>query len=132
MRGRYLLDTNAAIALLKGDPALEKILEHETSISISVVAVGELYYGAQKSHRVAENLESVEKLADHCQVLSCDLEVARWFGRIKNRLRAKGRPIPINDLWIVATAFSHELTLLTDDRHFTEVGGVRLKSWRVV
>jgi tRNA(fMet)-specific endonuclease VapC len=40
---------------------------------------------------------------------------------LKQALAAKGKPIPENDLWIAATAKSHDLPLYCKDAHFDEL-----------
>ena len=44
--------------------------------------------------------------------------VARRFGRLFAELRRAGTPIPINDVWIAATAFDCGGHLLTFDNDF--------------
>jgi tRNA(fMet)-specific endonuclease VapC len=44
-------------------------------------------------------------------------------------LRAKGRPIPENDIWIAAVAKQYDLALFTRDAHFAEVESLRTESW---
>lgn len=56
-------------------------------------------------------------------------ETALQYGRIKQRLRRRGRPIPENDLWIAATAIQHQLVLASRDDHFTEVEGLTGERW---
>jgi tRNA(fMet)-specific endonuclease VapC len=46
---------------------------------------------------------------------------SRIYGTLKARFRARGRPIPDNDIWIAATAIRHNLTLITRDVHFADV-----------
>jgi tRNA(fMet)-specific endonuclease VapC len=48
----------------------------------------------------------IEDFAAIITALSCDTNTARHYGQIKNMLRAKGRPVPENDLWIAAVARS--------------------------
>jgi tRNA(fMet)-specific endonuclease VapC len=62
-------------------------------------------------------------------VLPCDLEIARHYGVIEKALRAKGRPIPANDVWIAALAQQHELIVVTCDAHFGEVEALPVLSW---
>lgn len=40
---------------------------------------------------------------------------------LRDCLRRQGTPVPINDIWIAATAAQHGLRLLTLDRHFRQV-----------
>lgn len=80
---------------------------------------GELFFGAAKSGRASENTERIEEFPSGRAIIGCDLTVAREYGRVKWRLKAKGRPIPENDIWIAATALSHG----PDTRH------ARLSFW---
>ena len=65
------------------------------------LAIGELYYGAEKSTRPEENVGRIEQFASVITVLGCDTQTARSYGQVKNQLRVKGRPIPENDLWMI-------------------------------
>jgi tRNA(fMet)-specific endonuclease VapC len=91
--------------------------------------LGELYYGARKSARTAENVERVAAFAAAAAVLSCDAATAALCGELKAQLRAQGTPIPENDLWIAALARQHELTLVSRDAHFGAVRGLAVVSW---
>jgi tRNA(fMet)-specific endonuclease VapC len=112
------------IALLEGDQGAVSKIEPAAEVFVPVVAVGELLFGAAKSGCAAENAAKVERFAAGRSILPRDLNVARVYGRVKQRLREKGRPIPENDLWIAATAVSHELVLVTRDQHFSGVDGL--------
>jgi tRNA(fMet)-specific endonuclease VapC len=56
-------------------------------------------------------------------------ETADQYGQIRLRLKAKGRPIPENDIWIAATALRYGLALVTRDDHFQEVDNLNLVRW---
>ncbi|MFK7848493.1 MAG: type II toxin-antitoxin system VapC family toxin [Rhodothermales bacterium] len=129
MSGRCLLDTNIVIALLAGEKNVLEALGEVTEVFLSNVVLGELYYGAFKSQQPRDNIERIEELAENSVVISCDENVARKYGEIKNTLRAKGRPIPENDIWIAATAMLYDLTLVTRDQHFEEVENLLTQSW---
>jgi tRNA(fMet)-specific endonuclease VapC len=102
--GRFLLDTNIIIALLEGDPSVLSNLDQAPAVFIPAVALGELFFGAAKSGRPAENLARIEQFASGRAVILCDLHVAREYGLLKKRLKEKGRPLPENDIWIAAAA----------------------------
>jgi tRNA(fMet)-specific endonuclease VapC len=129
MAGTYLLDTNAAIALMARDAALRSKFSHPDETYISVVALGELYFGAEQSARVTSNREQVDMIASEMAVIECNIATARQYGKIRQQLRSKGRPIPDNDIWIAALAIQHNLTLLTRDAHFAEVAGLTIEGW---
>jgi tRNA(fMet)-specific endonuclease VapC len=123
------LDTNVIIDLLANDEAVRTMLGEAEEAFVSSIAIGELYYGAEKSTRPEENVSRIDQFAAGTTVLGCDTETARHYGRIKNMLRAKGRPIPENDLWIAAVARQHGLTLVTRDKHFTEIEDLPTVGW---
>lgn len=129
MAGSFLLDTNIAVALLAGEDAVRASLNQSGLIFLSSIVLGELFYGARKSARVASNLAKVEELAAKFVVLGCDVSTARHYGEIRDRLRARGHPIPENDIWIAAHAQQYELTLVTRDAHFSAVEGISIEVW---
>ena len=88
------------------------------------VVLGELYYGTERSIRVDENTQRINEFASTTVVISCNQETARQYGRIKNALRAKGRPIPENNIWLAAQALQHQLTLVARDDHFREIDAI--------
>jgi len=76
-----------------------------------------------------DNLARVDDFAINNVVLACDTETARRYGEIKELLRARGRPIPENDIWMAAIALQHDLILVTRDAHFEAVDKLRLAAW---
>src|SRR5487761_2623524 len=115
-----LPDTNAAIAVIKGNDRIEALLS-DAQLYTSIIVIGELYYGASYSERRSENLENILTFMSSVKVLSCGEETAVRFGEIKADLRKKGRMIPDNDIWIAATSLQHGLELVTRDGHFQHV-----------
>ena len=129
--GRFLLDTNIVIALLEGDETVLSNLDRVPEVFISAVVLGELFFGAAKSGRATENTAKVERFAAGRSIVSCDLDVAREYGRLKQHLKDKGRPLPENDIWIAASAKRHEMVLVTRDRHVQEVENLHTADWSV-
>jgi tRNA(fMet)-specific endonuclease VapC len=123
-----LLDTNIVVAILNQE---EKLLEQvaEVTAYIPSIVLGELYYGARKSARSADNIKRIETLLEGYVVLACDEATAVHYGQIKLELRLKGRPIPENDIWIAAVARQHELVLVTRDGHFAAVDKLKTEAW---
>jgi predicted nucleic acid-binding protein len=61
------------------------------------------------------------------------------FGIRQSRFRARyelceltlaGRPIPTNDVWIAALARQHQLAIVSRDRHFHGIKGLRAVAWQ--
>lgn len=129
MSGSYLLDTKVIIALFAGEPSVQEHLAVAHEVYVPSVSTGELCFGALRSGRPAENLARVDEFAANNVVLSCDTQTACHYGQLKAALRAQGRPIPENDLWIAAVALQHDLTLVTSDAHFSGIESLRAESW---
>jgi tRNA(fMet)-specific endonuclease VapC len=127
--GKFLLDTNIVIALLEGEERVLANLDRASEVFVPAVVLGELFFGAAKSGRPAENTAKVDRFAAGNSVLGCDLQVAREYGRLKQQLRAKGKPLPENDVWVAATANCHQLIVATRDRHFGEIDGLPTAPW---
>lgn len=128
MNGRFLLDTNIVIGLFKDDEGI-KMGMSSGAVYLPVVAVAELYFGAARSGRPVANRALVDDFISGLVVINCDLEVARAYGLLKSVLRAQGTPIPENDIWIAAIASTHQLPLVTRDKHFLKIPGLELVQW---
>jgi len=129
MSGRLLLDSNIVIAVFAEESAVLERVAAADEVFVPAIALGELYYGARKSTRTDQNIARIDEFAAAAAVLGCDAATAQQYGRIKNDLRAKGRPIPENDIWIAAVAVQHGLTVVSRDEHFGEVTGLPREVW---
>ena len=129
MNGRVLLDTNIVIALFAKEVVVQQRLAETDEAFVSSIVLGELYYGAQKSSRGEANIARVNTFAAANAVLVCDSATAQYYGAIKTHLRAKGHPIPENDIWISAIALQYNLILATRDNHFNVVDGLQIVNW---
>ncbi|MGE0373808.1 MAG: type II toxin-antitoxin system VapC family toxin [Planctomycetaceae bacterium] len=129
MNGKHLLDTNIIVALFKDEENIRSEIAAAAEVFVPAIAVGELYYGAQHSAHVEKNMRLIREFAANSVVLACDLSTAEHYGRIKNELKSKGRPLPENDLWIAAIARQHGLTVVTCDHHFKAIDALPLEEW---
>ena len=129
MNGRFLMDTNIVIAIFANDATVINSLANANEVFVPSIALGELYYGAHKSSYVEANITRIDEFATSNSILTCDTETSQQYGKIKNSLRVKGRPIPENDIWIAAIAKQYELTLISRDEHFKEIHGLSTISW---
>jgi predicted nucleic acid-binding protein len=124
-----ILDTNALSAFLEDDTALLPVLEPQTELHFPVVVLGEYRFGliGSRIRRQAEaRLDDLERI---CVVLGIGALTARFYAEIRHELRVKGHPIPENDIWIAALARQYRLPVLSRDRHFDAVKGLRRIGW---
>jgi tRNA(fMet)-specific endonuclease VapC len=129
MTGKLLLDTNIVIALFAQDVSILQQLETADEIFIPAIVLGELYFGANKSKRATANLTRLDEFALSNIILGCDVETAKIYGSIKNKLLETGHPIPENDIWIAAVAIQHHVTLVTRDIHFNFIENLNKVRW---
>jgi tRNA(fMet)-specific endonuclease VapC len=127
--GRLLLDTGIIIDLFAEDPAVKQGLSDAEEVFVPSIAVGELLYGARISARAEENRAKIEAFMAANAVLSCDLQTCSHYAAVKAALRARGRPIPENDIWIAAIALQHGLQLAARDPHFDQVDDLDVVNW---
>lgn len=129
---RYMLDTDISIYLIKNHPpALRErfdILRGE--LCISVITLGELRFGAEKSARRMQNIAAVEGYAQQLQVMPFTANAAAHFGELRAHLARAGTPVGPFDLLIGAHARSEGLILVTNNvREFARMPGLQVENW---
>lgn len=121
--GSLALDTSVVVRHLRvGDPAIAQALAAANELYLPLCALGELRYGVQQSGQKRAS-EQLERFLRDVSILLPDEETAEAYAALKHHLTAKGKPIPENDVWIAATAKSHNLPLYCRDGHFEELRG---------
>ncbi len=129
MMSGKLLDTNAASAIIDKDIDMQTWLRQDHEAFVPSIVIGELYFGVYKSSCVQANLARIEEFIIGNSILHCDADTGKSYRQIKQQLKAKGRPIPENDIWIAAIAIQHGLALVTRDAHFNIIDNLILESW---
>jgi len=127
----FLLDTNVISELVRPKPddkVLRWVAEADESILfLSVLTLGEIRKGVQRlrAGRRRGRLESwlqvdlPSRFQD--RILPIDAPIADRWGTVSAIAAAKGKPVPVIDGLLAATAFHHNLTLVT--RNSSDVSG---------
>ena len=123
---RVLLDSNAYSRLARGHPAVADLVRHSQEVVLSTVVVGELLYGYRYGSRTARNIRELDEFLANPYVTLVPVSriTADRYARIATALRAKGRPIPTNDIWIAAHAMETGTDLVSSDGHFKYIDGL--------
>ena len=134
MQVQYLLDTNICIYIIKYRPEIvrqhfEKHLPHR-NILISVITLGELRFGAEKSQHKEKALKVIDELTSMIQVVELDENVAHHYAEIRQNFASKGQIIGANDLWLAAHACANHWVMVTNnEKEFTRVDGLKVENW---
>jgi len=132
MAVHYLLDTNISSYIIKGNPPL--VREHlvkvpMAEVGISVVTEAELRFGVAKKLEAARLELAVEEFLIRVEILPWDSAAAHQYARIRSALAGEGAPMGNLDIMIAAHALAAETVLVTHDRVFRRVKGLRVEDW---
>ena len=125
---KIILDTNGYTSYLGGDQNILKALAGTQITFMSIFVLGELYAGFKGGNREKENIRILRIFLKKptVTILNASNETAEVFGMVKTSLRQAGTPIPINDVWIASHALEAGAVVVTYDKHFAMVPGLRL------
>jgi len=121
---KIVLDTNIYADYAEGAADVVEAMAHYGEfLFIPSIVIGELNYGFMKSQRRQFNERKLQQVINRLKIDIIDVtaEVARKYGMIALSLERKGTKIPVNDVWIAACCMEIGGTLLTRDKHFTQV-----------
>ena len=123
---RILLDSNGYSRLMRGDGQTAAVVRDATEILMSAVVIGELLYGFKNGSRFDRNAADLRSFLDnpYVSLVPVGPVTAERYSRIAAALRAKGSPIPANDVWIAAHAMETGADLVSADRHLEAVDGI--------
>jgi tRNA(fMet)-specific endonuclease VapC len=124
-----LPDTSAVVAHLRGRIDILALTTPAEPLFLPLVALGELYKGAEKSARSAQNRQLVDDFLQTAALLYPDSATAEIYAKAAVKMEAFGQVIPENDIWIAAVALECDMPLATLDAHFERVDGLSVIRW---
>ncbi|MBF2028099.1 MAG: type II toxin-antitoxin system VapC family toxin [Oscillatoriales cyanobacterium C42_A2020_001] len=129
MSGEIALDTSVAIRFLNGNATVIERVLTLPEVILPIIVVGELLFGAENSTRPLQNFPRYLEFTSTCAVVQSGRETATIYAQTRLELKRKGRPIPMNDVWIAAQSIEHGWVLATDDADFDYVDGLVTDHW---
>jgi len=132
MAVRYLLDTNAASYIIKGNfPRVrERLLKVPMAeVGISVVTEAELRFGVARRPEATALKRVVEEFLLRVESMPWNSEAAERYAQIRAALEKGGEPMGNLDLMIAAQAVAAGVVLVTRDHVFRRVKGLRVEDW---
>lgn len=118
-----LFDTNAYVALKKGDMAMIEIIQHAEIIAMSPIVLGELLSGFECGSKNKKNREELQNFlhSSRVRLFPITMDTPNFYSHIYASLKTKGNPIPTNDIWIAAQVLENGCALCSYDKHFKAI-----------
>jgi tRNA(fMet)-specific endonuclease VapC len=132
MTTRYLLDTNIASYIIRGNiPAVRRRLVKvpAAQVAVSAVTEGELRYGAARRPDATRLQNVVNEFLLRVTIHPWDSDAAQQYGQLRARLERHGRPMGNLDLMIGAHAVALGVVLVTNDQGFAHIENLKIQDW---
>ena len=133
---RYLLDTCVISEVTKARPAAKVLtwldVQDEMSLLLSVITLGEIQKGISKLPTSRKRRQLQHWLDQELprrflgRILVIDHEVAIRWGTLSGRAEQQGRPLPVLDGLLAATALVAGCILVTRNTPHVEATGILL------
>ena len=135
----FLVDTNIPSELTKSHPSkqVDRFLRHSKNrVFISVFSIGEIRKGIA-CLPISNRRAGLEDWLDNeilpwfgNRILPVTLSIAERWGELSAHLRAIGRPRPVMDTVIAATALTHDLILVSRNvKDYMDTGLTVFNPW---
>lgn len=128
---RYMLDTNMVGHLLKEHPV---IIAHVlaipmASLCVSVITEAALLFGLAKRPGATRLHSAVGEFLKRVDVVPWDSLTAARYGTLRAAMEREGKTLGSLDLPIAAHALRVDAVLVTNDRTFGMVPGLKVEDW---
>ena len=142
MQPIYLLDTNVLSEITKPKPnrnVVKKVMENKHISTIASVTFEEMLYGVKRlpaSKKQSDLLSfNINFIQANYEIIPFDVHASWILSDIRQRLESKGKPAPLADAMIAATAIANNLILVTrnvkDFESIREVSSLMIEDWSV-
>ena len=129
---RYLLDTNTASYVIKGNfPRVrERLMKTPMAeVGISAITEAELRFGVARKPAAVRLKTAIEEFLLRVETLPWDSEAAQQSGQIRATLERVGQPMGNLDMMIAAHALAAQVVLVTHDHVFRRVKQLKIEDW---
>jgi tRNA(fMet)-specific endonuclease VapC len=132
---KYVLDTNAVSALMRGEASVVAALKGKDKQAVAVPqpVMAEIAYGIERlprSRRKERLRERFALIREEMMRIPWDDEVSDRFGTAKAALERAGTRLEDFDLAVAAHALASGAVLVTANvRHLGRVPGLRIENW---
>lgn len=132
---RLAVDSNAAIDWLRPERP-QPPFDRAARLVLPLFVLAELKFGFERARLPGREKERLASFISRCELLLPDVRTSDYYVTV--RASTVSGTIPrseanrqgyLNDLWIAALCLQHDLPLLTNDRDFDRIEGVRVIHW---
>lgn len=121
---RYMLDTNTASYIIKGEPAV--IREHlrnvpMAKVCISAITEAELLRGVARKPEAKRLPEAVKEFLLRLEILPWDSDAADAYAQLRTACENEGKSLGAMDMLIAAHSIAVGAILITNDKAFYNV-----------
>ena len=126
----FMLDTNAASFLIRGQgsEALQTLVK-ERDTCISVITEAEIRFGVKRKPEATRLAKAVEVFLQDMPCLPWTSATAEAYAELRTRMEIQGIGLSAMDLLIATHAVAENCTLISADRAFAQVPGLRVLDW---
>jgi tRNA(fMet)-specific endonuclease VapC len=129
----FLLDTNhVGLAVNRVSVVGQRVFEARQAgvrLGTCLPVLCEIEAGVRQVRRKAKYRADLNHLLKQIRLWPIDLETTRLYGDVYAELRRRGRVLSQVDIMIAALARQRKLTILTTDRDFGALPGIRTADW---
>jgi len=128
---RYMLDTNTVSHLIREHPAVVRrvLAVPMAAVCISSITKAELLFGLARRPEAKRLHTAVGEFLRRVDVLPWDGEVAERYGTTRAAMERQGKTLGPLDLLIGSHGLYAGAVLVTNDRAFAQVDGLRVEDW---
>jgi tRNA(fMet)-specific endonuclease VapC len=128
----WMLDTNAVSSVIRKRSVVlvERLLNVPTHLlCVSSIAYGETRFGQAQRPGSTKLAEMIAEFFSEIEVLPWTRETARMYGELRSTMKQRGKSLQPLDMLIAAHALEVGAALVTSDRAFQHVPGLRTEDW---
>lgn len=121
---RYMLDTNTASYIIKGEPASARanlLKVPMASVCISAITEAELLRGVAKKPKAKRLPLAVKEFLLRVEILPWGSGAAKAYASLRTACENEGKPLGAMDMLIAAHSVADGAILITNDKAFYHV-----------
>jgi tRNA(fMet)-specific endonuclease VapC len=128
---RFMLDTHTVSHLMCGNAQVARRVRQQAvnTLCMSAVTEGELLFGVARRPQARRLHLAVRELRARVAGVPWTSTAAEHYGPLRAELSARGTLFDTLDLLIAAHALAEGTVLVSSDRAFARVPGLRVEDW---